>query len=141
MNKLQHYLTLKTEIFWMPDWCWLYSVPGVSQWMFHKYCLITFIEKHHRNRNWCHTGCPKKMPPKIFPATNMLDGWDISHLKGVNSSSVWSTKNFCWISGSRDIKKSKLDIIIRNFRYCLEFWCLILFCLYFGPLTLYTNGV
>ena len=54
-------------------------------------------------------------------------------------------QHFCTISGSRDIKKSKLDIIIRNFRYWLifflEFWCLILFCLYFGSLKLYTNEV
>ena len=54
-------------------------------------------------------------------------------------------KHFCAISGSRDIEKSKLDIIIRNSRYwlifLLEFWCLILFCWYFGSLMLYTNEV
>ena len=30
----------------------------------------------------------------MSPATNMLDGWDISHLKGGIRSSVWSTKTF-----------------------------------------------
>ena len=95
-----------------------------------------------------YTGCPKKNVPKIVwiisPATNMLDAWDMSHLKGRICSSVWSTKKFSAISGSRDIRKSKLYIIIRHFRYwfifCLEIWCLILFCLYFGSLMLYRNG-
>ena len=54
-------------------------------------------------------------------------------------------KHFCAISGCRDIDKSKFDIIFSNFRYWLifflEFWCLILFCFYFGFLMLYRNWV
>ena len=30
----------------------------------------------------------------ISPAINLLEGWDISHLKSENRSSVWSTKTF-----------------------------------------------
>ena len=36
----------------------------------------------------------------IYPAINMLEGWDISHLKGGIHSSVWST-HFCHIKESR----------------------------------------
>ena len=47
------------------------------------------------------TGCPKKNVLKIVsiisPATKMLEGWDISHLKGGIDSSVQSTKTFLYI--------------------------------------------
>ena len=59
-------------------------------------------------------------------------------------SSSGVEKHFCMISGSRDIRKTKLDIITRNIRYwlnfCLQIWCLIVFCLHFCSL-LYRNGV
>ena len=52
-------------------------------------------------------------------------------------------KNFCTISGSQDLRKTILDIIIRNFRFwsifCLKVWCPILFCLFFDSLMLYIN--
>ena len=52
-------------------------------------------------------------------------------------------KIFCTISGSQDLRKTILDIIIRNFRFwlifCLKVWCPILFCLFFDSLMLYIN--
>ena len=43
-------------------------------------------------------GVPKQNVPKIVwlisLAANLLDGWDISHLKGGICSSVWSTETF-----------------------------------------------
>ena len=46
------------------------------------------------------TGCPKKNASKVVwiksPATNILDDWDISHLKDRICSSVWSTKTFLY---------------------------------------------
>ena len=61
----------------------------------------------------------------------------------MGSLALSGVKNhFCTISG---IKKLKLDIIIRHFRYwlvfCLENWCLILFCLNCVSLMLYKIGL
>ena len=46
------------------------------------------------------TGCFKKNFTLgisiISPAINMLEGWDILHLKGGIHSSVWSTKIFLY---------------------------------------------
>ena len=55
----------------------------------------------------------------ISLATNMLEGWDIIHLKSDIHSSVWSTTPFCTISGSRDMSKSKWGIrfLKKNRRY------------------------
>ena len=51
----------------------------------------------------------------IFLATNVPEGWDIIHLKGEVHSSVWSTKTFDMISGSRDIRKSKWGIRLQRY--------------------------
>ena len=91
----------------------------------------------------------QKNAPKIVwqisLASYILDSWDISIWKVGSVAPSRFQKRFCAISGSQDMDKSKLDIIIRNFIYWLifflEFWYLILFCLYFGSLMLYRNGV
>ena len=40
--------------------------------------------------NVCHSFC------LIAPSKNMLEGWDIIHLKGDTHSSVWSTETFLY---------------------------------------------
>ena len=66
-----------------------YDIQGVQKKMSRSFCLISL-------------------------ATNMLEGWDIFHLKSGIHSSLWSTKKICTISGSWDISKSKWDIRFRK---------------------------
>ena len=46
----------------------------------------------------------------ISLATNMLEGWDIIHLKGEIHSSIWSTKTFLY-----DIRELRYKL--NNMRY------------------------
>ena len=50
----------------------------------------------------------------ISPAINMLEGWDISHLKGEIYSSVWSTKTF--LNDIRELryKQNNMEYKISN---------------------------
>ena len=72
-----------------------------------------------------------------------ISGCDISHLKGGIFSSVWSTKTF--LCNIREPRYREIKIGYYTFRYWLisflELRCLILFCLYFGSLVLYKNGI
>ena len=127
LHTLARHSVLREEIIpqekslWMAAWAkcrimamgWIFHNRGWAdkgdQW----YCgWVVF-----RN-NFC-TGCPKKMHPRLFklisPATNMLEGWDISHLKGGICSSVWSKKHFCKISGNRDINNTIWGIQFQEF--------------------------
>ena len=64
------------------------------------------------------TGCFKKNFTLgisiISPAINMLEGWDISHLKGEIHSSVWSTKTF--LNDIRELryKQNNMEYKISN---------------------------
>ena len=103
-----------------------------------------------------YTGCPKKNVPKIVCRislpTNKLDGCAISHLKGGIFSSVWSTKHFCTISESCNIRRSKLDIIQNilnigwsflfksNVSYCFVYILVPLYCTDMGFTLKLTEG-
>ena len=46
--------------------------------------------KNQNSLNFCRSVCLISLP------TNMLEGWDIIHLKSGIHSSVWSTKTFLY---------------------------------------------
>ena len=60
-----------------------------------------------------NTGCIKKNFT-LSLAINMLEGWDISHLKGEIHSSVWSTKTF--LNDIRELryKQNNMEYKISN---------------------------
>ena len=65
-----------------------------------------------------YTGCVKKhftlCISIISPAINMLEGWDISHLKGEIHSSVWSTKTFLNHIRELRYKQNNMEYKISN---------------------------
>ena len=84
--------------------------------------------------NLCRSFC------LISLATNILEGWDIIHLKGEVHSSDWSTL-LCTTSGSWDISKTIWDIRFQGARlsniYFFKIWYPILICLYLRFLIVY----
>ena len=93
-----------------------------------------------------------KIVCRISLPTNKLDGCAISHLKGGIFSSVWSTKHFCTISESCNIRRSKLDIIQNilnigwsflfksNVSYCFVYILVPLYCTDMGFTLKLTEG-
>ena len=80
--------------------------------LYYKFVRIMLVGPTHPVCLSKGTGCPKKNAPKIVwitsPATNMLDRWDISHLKGGTCSSVWSTETFLYHIWKPRYKQNKM---------------------------------
>ena len=71
--------------------------------------------------------------------------WDMFPVKAGIHSSVWSTKHFCTISGSRDIRKLKRGIRFQDFLILDDFVfgnIDVTYCLAYilAPLMFYRNG-
>ena len=62
-------------------------------------------------KTWPFDFCYFKIFYLISVATNMLEGWELSNLKGEFQSSVWSTKTFLY--RSKDINKLRLSLSVQ----------------------------
>ena len=114
--------------FWVADLAILVLVDGVDHVL---YLLVTNVAgevlqdkseiatTYIFENNWVYMqGVPKnalKIVLVISPATKMLEGWDICHLKYRIRSSLWST-----ISGRPDISKTIWGTRIQDFETPLK---------------------
>ena len=108
-------MTLKTKS------CLTLDLPYFSLKWFESFVLFQLLWPWYsgNDRMTIYTGCPKKNVPKIVwmisPAANMLDGWDISYLRGGIYSSDWSTKTFMW--DIRELRYMEIKIGYHNYKF------------------------